>query len=118
MEAHGPPQRCPFTKRTAQLLRQVPRCSFHKGSYPSTRGAQNSPGHLKHSPEDGCPWALLWAKVIMDCNADAKLSTADDPHAKPQWAFGDPDYPNLPWFSVNSFKARNLPLTATEHEPP
>lgn len=47
-----------------------------------------------------------------------KLSTADDPHAKPQWAFGDPDYPNLSWFSVSSFKARNLPLTATEHEPP
>lgn len=71
MEAHSPPHRCPFTKRTARLLCQAPRCSFHKGSYPSTQGAQNSPGHLKHSPKNGCPWALLWAKVIMDCSADA-----------------------------------------------
>lgn len=36
-------------------------------------GCTNSPGHLKHSPENGCPWALLWAKVIMDCSADATL---------------------------------------------
>ena len=118
MEAHGPPQWYPFTKRTAWLLRQVPQVFLPQRLLPIHPGYTKQSRTLEAQPRGRLSLGSAVGQSHHGLQRRCKLSTADDPHAKPQWAFADPDYPNLSWFSVNSFKARNLPLTDTEHEPP
>lgn len=81
-------------------------------------GCTKQSGALEAQPEERLSLGSAVSQSHHGLQRRCKLSTADDPYAKPREVFGDPDYPNLSWFSVNSFKATNLPLPATEHAPP